>query len=300
MVFLGTTFCGGKYTLSPPATPQSTIFTLQIKDGIYNHLFLSTNALIQNGNFEWDYDTVLNADFNEDFSAGNKEFNLQKTDHIILRRREIGKQNWITLYKKEILTVNDFNIHFVDKYTRANADYEYKVSSYLNGVENTAIIENVYSDFDGIYIVDKDSIYGTIYNLDSCDTNRNIAASVQELLNSQYVRVISCSSSNYESGTASGLFIDYNPSTDYLDKKASLQFREDIKNRLASANKKPLVLKIHDGRIWMIKVTGGIKDTNDGHIDLRRVGFDWVEIGDINDMKDLYGWNFIDIESRWW
>ena len=298
MIFLGTTFCSGKYTLFPPATTQTAILTIMIKDGTYNHLFLSSDGLKNDAVFEWDYNTLLNADFDSDLIAGSKDFNIQKTDHLVVRRREVGKQTWVTLFVKEIFAIEDFNIHFVDKYARAEADYEYKISSYLNGIENTTIIENIYSDFDGVYITDKDCLYGTIYNLDSCDTTRNITTQLLELLNSKYVHVISNSSADYDSGSVSGVFMNYDTKTDSLDKQSTYQQRMDIQNRLA--NKKPLILKVHDGRIWMIRVTGNIQNTNDGHTDLRRIGFDWVEIGSIDDMKDLYGWNFVDVESRWW
>ena len=298
MIFLGTTFCSGKYTLFPPATTQTAILTIMIKDGTYNHLFLSSDGLKNDAVFEWDYNTLLNADFDSDLIAGSKDFNIQKTDHLVVRRREVGKQTWATLFVKEIFAIEDFNIHFVDKYARAEADYEYKISSYLNGIENTTIIENIYSDFDGIYITDKDCLYGTIYNLDSCDTTRNITTQLLELLNSKYVHVISNSSADYDSGSVSGVFMNYDTKTDSLDKQSTYQQRRDIQNRLA--NKKPLILKVHDGRIWMIRVTGNIQNTNDGHTDLRRIGFDWVEIGSLDDMKDLYGWNFVDVESRWW
>lgn len=298
MIFLGTTFCSGKYTLFPPATPQNNILTVMIKDGTYNHLFLSSNGLKNDTVFEWDYNTLLNANFDSDFIAGSKDFNIQKTDHLVIRRREVGKQTWITLFVKEIYNIEDFNIHFVDKYARAEANYEYKISSYLNGVENTTIIENIYSDFGGMYITDKDCLYGTIYNLDSCDTTRNITNQLVELLNSQYIHVVSNSSVNYDSGSASGIFMNYDAKTDTLDKISTYQQRMDVQDRLA--NKKPLILKVHDGRIWMIRVTGNIRNTREGHVDLRRIGFDWVEIGSIDDMKDLYGWNFIDVERKWW
>ena len=300
MIFLGTTFCSGKYTLFPPATPQNDILTVMIKDGTYNHLYLSSNALKNDTTFEWDYNTAFNADFDEDITAGNKEFNTGKTDHLVIRRREIGTQVWITLFDKEITNVEDFNIHFVDKYARAETEYEYKVSSYLNNVENTTIVQNIYSDFDGMYITDKDCLYGTIYNLDSCDTTRNITAQILELLNSKYVHVISNSSANYDSGSASGVFMSYDLNTHTFERSSTYQQRANVKNRLATANKKPLILKVHDGRIWMMKVTGNITDSNDGHVDLRRIGFDWAEVGDMNDMEDLYGYGFVDVESRWW
>ncbi len=297
MIFLNTTFLSGKYTLLPPATTNGQILTVMIKDGTYNHLYLSKNEL-KDTTFDWDYDTLLSADFDNDFTAGNKDFNLLKTDHIVVRRREKDKQKWITLYIKEMNTVDDFNIHFVDKYARADAEYEYKVSSYLNGVENTVVIKNVYSEFEGFYITDKDCLYGTIYNMDNCDTTRNITTQLLALLNSKYIDVISNSETNYDSGTISGVFMDYDGKTDSLNTQTTYSYREDIKERLS--NKKPLILKVQDGRIWMIKVTGEISDNNDGHIDLRRIGFSWAEIGDLNDMKDLYGYGFVDVESRWW
>lgn len=300
MIFLNTTFCSGKYTLLPPPSTQDIILTVMIKDGTYNHLYLTKNGLKNDTTFEWDYDTVLNAELDDDFIAGNKDFHLLKTDHVVVRRREKGEQKWVTLYVKEINVVNDFNIHFVDKYARADTEYEYRVSSYLNGVENTTVIDNVYSDFDGFYITDKDCLYGTIYNLDNCDTTRNITAQTLELLNSKYVHVVSNSSANYDSGTMAGVFMDYDNTTNILDKQTTYQYREDVKNRLAVANKKPLILKVYDGRIWMIKVTGEIMDSNDGHSDLRKISFNWVEVGDLKDMQDLYGYGFVDIESRWW
>lgn len=297
MIFLGTTFCSGKYTLSPPTTKNTTLLTIMIKDGKYNHLFVSLNALKEDTVFEWDESTVMDADFNDSLLAGNKEFNLEKTDHIVISRREVGKKNWVVLYDKEVYGIKDFDIHLVDKYAKAKTNYEYKMSSYLNGVENTTIIENIYSDFGGMYLADKECLYGTIFNLDACDTARQISGNTLELMNSKYANVVSNSETNYDTGTTSGLFVSLE-NKDYLTLISDGRQREDIKNRLS--NKKPLILKIHDGRIWMMKVVGEITDSQDGDSDLRRISFNWAEIGDLNSMKDLYGYNFVDVDSRWW
>ena len=61
-----------------------------------------------------------------------------------------------------------------------------------------------------------------------------------------------------------------------------------------------LILKIHDGRIWMVRASESISDSMDGHKDLRKISFNWVEIGDVNDMKTLYMNGFSDVGSRWW
>lgn len=300
MVFLGTTFCSGRYSLLPPATPSGIITAVQISDGVYNHLFLSSNPNLTVNNFddEWDYDTKMNANFDKDLEAGNSSFSVKTTDNVVLRRRKLGTTKWIVIYVKEINSVSDFDIHFIDKYASARTDYEYSVSSFINGIENSYTIQNVYSDFDGYYITDKDCLYGTIYDLDGCDTSRNITQQTLELLNSKYMSVVSNSSLNCDSGSISGTFVKIDCTNGDIDSAASLQYRNDFKDRLA--NHKPLILKVHDGRIWMIRVTGNPTDSQEGHYDIRKINFEWVEIGDVNDMKTLYNYGFSEVDSRWW
>ena len=50
----------------------------------------------------------------------------------------------------------------------------------------------------------------------------------------------------------------------------------------------------------MIRVTGGIQDKQNGHPDIRQITFEWVEIGDVNDMKTLYLNGFSDVDKKWW
>ena len=50
----------------------------------------------------------------------------------------------------------------------------------------------------------------------------------------------------------------------------------------------------------MIKVTGNINDSQGGHPNIRQISFEWIEIGDVNDMETLYNYGFSDVESRWW
>lgn len=300
MVFLGTTFCSGRNSLFPPATPSRVIMTIQISDGVYNHLFLSANPdlTFENINDDWDSDTKINASFDDNLEGGGSGFAVRNTDNLVIRRREFGTTKWITLYVKPIRTKEDFDVHYIDKYARAGVEYEYSVSSYLNDIENSYVVKNIFSDFDGYYITDKDCLYGTIYDLDGCDTSRNMSAQALELLNSKYMHVVSNSSLNCDSGSITGSFIKMNDSCTDINLSSSLLYRNEFKDRLA--NHKPLILKIHDGRIWIIRVTGGIKDSKKGHVDLRQITFEWVEVGDINDMETLYGYGFIDTETKWW
>lgn len=296
MIFLGTTFCSGRYSLTPPAVQIPVLMAIQIFDGIYNHIFLSTDTSLSIDDAKWTTGTLMNAEFTDSLDAGNSFFSLHNTDHIAIRRREVGTSDWIVIYVQEVKSKEDFKIRLKDTYARAGVEYEYSISSYLNGAENNYLIQNVYSDFQGFYITDKDCLYGTIYDIDGCDTSRNIAAQTLQLLNSKYMNVVSNSVLNCESGQITGTLLKMDGYR--ADRNATIACRNQWKDRLA--NRKPLILKIDDGRIWMIRVIPEINDTQRVHKDLREITFRWVEVGDVNDMKALYYNGFSDVNSMWW
>lgn len=301
MIFLGTEFCGGRYSLLPPAAPISHITAIQLFDGTYNQLFLSTDTTMTVNNLDdncWTYDTKMNASFDSTPDAGNSGFSLNNTDHVVIRRREAGSPEWTTIYVREINQLSDFDIRIKDTYARAGVEYEYSISSFINGIENSYVVNNVYSDFEGFYITDRDCIYGTIYDVDGCDTSRNIINQTLNLLNSKYMSVVSHSALNCDSGSITGTFLKLDAQSCSPAPSESLKYRNDFKNRLA--NRKPLILKVDDGRIWMIRVTGSPSDVRDSHQDKRQITFEWTEIGDVNDMKTLYNAGFSDVDSRWW
>lgn len=300
MIFLGTAFCGDGNSLFPPAILKQELLSIQIFDGTYNQIYLSTdiNMTVANLEDEWSYDTKMNAKFDGTLDAGNSGFSLRNTDHIVIRRRELGTLEWTTIFTRKTNTVEDFSVHIKDTYARSGVEYEYSVSSFVNGIENSYIIENVYSEFDGYYITDKDCLYGTVYNVDGCDTTRNISNQVIQMLNSKYMKVVSNSSLNCDSGSVTGAFIQIDNETKEIDRETGLKNRNSFKNRLA--NKKPLILKVDDGRIWMIKPSGIVSDVMDVHRDFRNITFEWTEIGDVNDMKSLYLNGFSDVNSQWW
>ncbi len=300
MIFLGNTFHGGENASYPPAVDTKKITEVQLSDGTYNHLVLTSDAAMEVGDIsdEWDYNTKINATFDANFDAGNTGFSLRNTDYVVIKRREVGSTHWVIIYAKEIHTVADFDISFTDKYARSKTEYQYCVSSYTNGIENSFILDNVYSEFDGYYIADKDCLFGTIYDVDGCDTSKNMANQVIRLLNSKYASVVSNSDINYESGSVTGSFIRMDEVTGEVRPDDGLRYRSSLKNRLVS--KKPLILKIHDGRIWMIKVTGAPTDSMNGHQDLRSINFEWAEVGDVEDMQSLFENGLSDVDAKWW
>lgn len=301
MLFLGTTFFGARYTVDPSPTMAKDIKNIYIENGIFDQLFVSKNPdlTVENGYDEWDYDTILNAKFDDNtVDAGNSGFSLHNTDYILIKCREVGTFNWMPLYAIKIEKIEDFKISKKDFFRPSNKDYEYMVVSVCNGIENTYVSETVHSKFNGLYVCDKDNIYGTLYNLDDINPTRQNNSSTVNLLNSRYPIVVDNSVSNYEQGTASGAFLKLDQDNLTVDIAGGIKYRNDVKDWLN--NKKPKILKFYDGRIWLISVSGNISDEADGHNDLRKISFDWIEIGNVNDKEVLYNSGLTNVGKEWW
>ena len=55
-------------------------------------------------------------------------------------------------------------------------------------------------------------------------------------------------------------------------------------------------MKLTDGRVWMVSITNGVTEDNDTIEGYVHHSFDWVEIGDPENSRDLYDNNFIDCD----
>lgn len=303
MLFLGTTFFSGAHTMEPPATNISPITEISLTNGTFDHLYVgkNVNEEVVVTNNEWTEDTLLSAPFDENLDAGNSGFSLRNTDTVIIKRREKGTVDWITIFVKPIKYIEDFKFIFFDRYAKGNTDYEYILCSTCNGIENSYVIKEVYSQFHGFFVVDSNNSYGTFFNVDGGDTQRNAAGEVVPLLNNKYAKVVRNNSTSYDTGTASGVFIKTNrigEDSCSMDLPGSNKFRSDIMDFLM--NGRPKILKWDDGRIWLISVTGSPTDSRVDHELVREISFQFAEIGDCNDPRTLYLNGLSTVESKWW
>ena len=62
----------------------------------------------------------------------------------------------------------------------------------------------------------------------------------------------------------------------------------------------PKILKLPDGRLWLVQVTPGSADTANTTYNDREISWSWVEIGNVNSEEDLYYLGFSKVESEWW
>lgn len=300
MLFFNYSFFGDSTSVLPTPTAVDNITYVELQNGIYDDLYITRNAgdtspAIQ---AEWDFDTVLYATFHDITDAGNVTWNLSNTSGLLVKRRETGNGKWMTIAEHPVNSIADFNFIGMDPFARSQAAYQYAVVPVLGNVEGDYCIAAVNSKFDGIFLVEKDLIYGTPFTADLVNTTRNVPSSVLAIPANKHPVYCSNSIASYDTGACSGTFVYLDPETCRFDFEHIYSQTEKIMERLS--NRKPKILKVYDGRIWLIMVTGNPTDTGKDCIYNRIISFEWAEIEDYKSEKALYWAGLSDIFSQWW
>lgn len=212
---------------------------------------------------------------------------LSNYDTVRIKRREVGKYDWTTIYERDIKNLFG-TVSFIcyDRYARGRKmKYQYAAVPVIDGIEQLFASTHVVSDFEGAWLMDKDTSYYIGLEPKVTGVTRNQEAAVETTLGSKYPIVFYGSEANYYSGNFSGVIIKWEQSRDAFDFDGSVDYRETFINWLT--NKKPKVLKMYDGRAWLINVNGNISYSDDEHPDKVEISFDFIETGDLNNGDDL-------------
>lgn len=284
MIFLGYSFAEGAHSLDTTPAGNSDLSVITMTGGKFDSLLGSRGdkSVDELKNGGWDFDTILRALFKDSTLAGNIDYAASEIDKIRLKRRKKGDLEWITLLDKTITTPDDLSMVYDDP-TAGTGIYEYAVVPVIGGIEGAFFANSVESNFNGMFIVDQTGIYGTELEVE-CSSSVNQPASVVATLARKYPYVIHNPTINYETGTASGFFVE-KKNNDY-DIKGGLAFRKQLDKFLV--NGMPKILKIDDGRMWLVDITSGVAKTDQGHPEFITTSFEWAETGDAENFDDLF------------
>ena len=278
---------------------------LQLNQGTYDEVNLevydkdTVNDDIDNYVFPkiWTKYTVLHADFNNsNLAAGDFDYMVDEVSSLIIKKREANSIDmYLPIFEKSIYTnTNEFDFTFTDYLVRNGHEYEYILVPILkNGIEGKSI-PVVYEDnerkvyFEGIFICEPNSVYYTLLNLE-LTTQKNKPSSIITTIGKKYPYVLCGTENNYYTGTAKGLFVQHQNGDFDFDK--AWDFREKLNEFLLDGKVK--LLKYYDGRMWLINVYDNVTNERDGHDNIVITGFNWCEIGDVNDVYSLYDNGFI-------
>lgn len=307
MFICGSNYVGGALACVLTPTGIENINYVELKNGIYDDLYITKATDFEiTGEFpeEWDFDTILWAKFNNTTNAGNVDWNLENTSHIILKSRTEGNFQWKTNVVKEVKAIEDFVINYPDYFVASGQSVEYAITNVLYGLEGTYASTKLTHKFSKMFLIENTTVWGTEITDGFCDTTRNIPSSNVELLNSKYPIFVRNSIANYDTGNCNGSFVPlvdedscdlaYDQEYDYYRIKYQREFMDFICDGV------PKILKLPDGRLWIIQVTPNPTDTANELYNNREISFSWVEIGDVNFEEDLYYLGLSDVSAEWW
>ena len=307
MVFFTSILCGDISTPTVTPTAINDINWLQATGAYYDDIFITRNVTYTPTTIipqEWDKDTIFHAKYNGNLSAGNVDFRYKDVEggYILIRRRRTDGYRWITIQANFIASLDDTHIGFIDYTCAPGVEYEYALVPIVNDAEYRYYTERITPETERLVIVDADALWATIVTDGFCNSQRNTAPGVVDLMNSQYPRIIYNGRSNYDTVTVTAGWFPGDDDCDlkigdeynYWVSKYAKQFMDFLMDR------KPKMLKNVDARMWLCQVTTPpSNNARDVYWD-REITFGVTEIGDVEGEKELYDDGFINADERWW
>ncbi len=313
MLILGTVL--GADELMIPLTPTdiSDINKVTIHDAVYDGLYITRNVtreMTEVPPVEWDFDTVLFADFEDETTmAGNLKVSIEVITDLIIKRKRKDEFRWLTIDAREILhdpgmtpeeMVAQMDMKGVDLTATIGYDYEYAAVPVMNGIESVYSTAEAKCTSNGIIILDADEVWMTDYVENNFDTTAVVPNSVVETMWDKYPTIVRNTEANYETIQLTASFIpgDADCSTEWDDEVKMVQWDRKAYDFLR--NDKPKLLKATDGRIWLVYITTPPSDTWDQSSEMRKLTFTCTEIGSVYSEADLWDAGLINAGEKWW
>ena len=292
-MFVGMEYCGSGNAVSSTPILMNDITYIELTNGIYDELFGSDNPDIEmnEDSKKWDFDTRFYAKFQDSLFAGNVDYAASMVSSVRIKRRKNNEHKWMTMWDIPIETNDDFEFELIDRYAQGSQDYYYAMIPVINHVEGNINKNDIRSEFNHYFILDKDISYPIIFNTSlNLELNKNIG--VVNTIGRKYPFVISNGQSKYRTGTldfALAPIINCEVDTDDI-----FNYRTQFEEWLS--NGKPKILKDWTGQIYMMDITSSVPiDLSFYQLPSYQVQF--TEIGNALDETDLYNNNMIDVIS---
>lgn len=289
---VGYNFCSDGNSADPTPTDINDITYTKIQNGIFDQFNVSKNVVFDYTSIkptDWDTDTIMNADFKGNVSAGNVAQVASGVTSVRIKRRIKGTFDWITIREIPVADPEDMSFIITDNLAAYNTEYEYAFVPMLQDVEGSYIIESVISKFQGVFICDVDSIFRLQAGVEYNDMTTNQQIGVFQPYNRKYPVVVSNSLMQYKTGSIGGWVLPENfDETRQATGSEVMKQKELLLNMLT--NKKPKLIKDMNGNNWLVYFTGNPSATYDNNVgqSMVKVNAEWTEVGDSNDKTDLF------------
>ena len=289
---IGYNFCADGNALDPTPTDVNNITYTRVQNGIFDHFNVSRDTSFDYSSIiptDWDVNTLMNADFAGNTSAGNVAQVASGVTSVRVKRRIKGTFDWITIREIPVSKPEDMSFVITDSLNAYNVEYEYAFVPVMEDVEGSYIIESILSKFEGVFICDIDTVFKFYAGVEYNGNDGVQQVGVFQPFNRKYPIIVSNSIMQYQTGSIGGWVLpeDYED-THVFDRSKIVKEKEVLLNFLM--NKKPKILKDMNGNNWLVYFTGNPTVTYDNNYGqgMLKVVAQWTEVGDPNDKTDLY------------
>ena len=290
--FIGYNFCADGNALDPTPTNVNNITATRLQNGIFDHFNVTRNVTFDYSSIipiDWDIDTIMDANFKGNISAGNVDQVASGITGIRVKRRVKGTFDWITIKELPVEKSEDLSFVVTDNLNAYNVEYEYAVVPMLGDVEGNYIIESILSKFEGVFICDADTVFKFMAGVEYSNNTANQQIGVFQPYNRQFPVIVSNSVLQYKTGSIGGWVLPEGFETNRgIDRTAITKEKEILLKFLT--NKKPKIIKDMNGNNWLVYFTGNPNMSYDNNYGqgMVKVNAEWTEVGNPNDKNDLY------------
>ena len=289
---VGYNFCSDSNALDPTPTNINNFTSTKAQNGVFDHFNVSRDTSFDYSTIiptDWNINTLMNADFNGNVSAGNVDQVASGITSIRVKRRIKGTFDWITIREIPVTSSEDLSFVITDNLNAYNVEYEYAYVPMMEDVEGSYIIESIVSKFEGVFICDVDTVFKFYAGVEYDGNDAVQQVGVFQPFNRKYPIIVSNSIMQYQTGGIGGWVLpeDYED-THVFDRSKIVKEKEVLLNFLM--NKKPKIIKDMNGNNWLVYFTGNPSVTYDNNYGqgMLKVSAKWTEVGDPNDKTDLY------------
>lgn len=289
---LGYNFCADVNAIDPMPTAVNKITSTKLQGGVFAHMNATSDVTSEYSTVlptEWDFNTIMDCNFNDNVGAGNMGEITKDITSIRIKRREKGTFDWVTIKEIPINSIDDFSFIFTDNLASNFTQYEYAYVPVLNQIEGNYTVEEVYSKFKGVFLCDVNTIYKFYADIEYGSTDSVQKIGTYEPFGRKYPVMVSNGLLGYDNGTISALILPKNFSeSNRIDRQAVTKERNALFKWLT--NKKPKILKDWNGFFTICIVTGNPQtdyESNYG-MGIQRMTAEWTQTGDPKEKADLY------------
>lgn len=289
---LGYNFCSDRNAIDPMPTNVSHITKTRIESGVYDHFNVSKNVTKPYNPTiptDWDWETVMDCNFENNISAGNVDQIAKDITGYRLKRRKVGEFEWTIIKEAEINSLSELMFTFTDNLALNFTEYQYAYVPMMSHVEGDYIVEQIATNFKGVFICDYDTVYKLYCGVAYGNNDQMRQVGVFTPYGRQYPVVISNGLQNYQTGSIQGKVLPADfEQTSNIDRQEITARKNTLLKFLT--NGKPKIIKDWNGEAWLCLITGNPSVSYDSNYGMGMcdVNASWTETGKPDNKSDLF------------